>query len=133
MLPIEKISTFWFTRLWQLKRYIFYEFSKILEFYLSLDKWVLTKIFQIQPKLTFDVFHILNHDHISKIEKTAWCYRPPPKKAFFWGGGLYHQIYFSILEIWPWFKIWKTSKVSFGSIWNILVNTWSTLGQHPSS
>ena len=30
---------------------------------------VLTKIFQIDPKLTFNVFHILNHGRISKIEK----------------------------------------------------------------
>ena len=30
---------------------------------------VLTKILQIDPKLTFDVFHILNHVRISKIEK----------------------------------------------------------------
>ena len=29
---------------------------------------VLAKIFQIDPKFTFNVFHILNHDHISKIE-----------------------------------------------------------------
>ena len=52
----------------------------------SVDQ-VLTKIFQIDPKLTFNVFHILNHDHISKIEKYIWWYRPPPKKAFFFGGG----------------------------------------------
>ena len=87
---------------------------------------VLTKIFQIDQKLTFNVFHILNRGRISKIEKNiGWC-RPPPlkKKAFF--GRLCHQIFFSILEIRPWFKIWKTLKVSFGSIWNILVNTWST-------
>ena len=42
------------------------------------------------------------------------------------GGVLYYQIFFSILEIRPWFKIWKTLKVSFWSICNILVNTWST-------
>ena len=30
---------------------------------------VLTKTLQIDPKLTFNVFHILDHDHISKIEK----------------------------------------------------------------
>ena len=52
----------------------------------SVDQ-VLTKIFQIDPKLTFNVFHILNHDHISKIEKYIWWYRPPAKKRpFFWGG-----------------------------------------------
>ena len=49
------------------------------------------------------------------------------KKGLFFGGGLYHQIFFSISEIRPWFKIWKTLKVSFWSICNILVNTWSTL------
>ena len=31
-----------------------------------------------------------------------------------------------LMEIWSWFKIWKTLKVSFGLIWNILANTWST-------
>ena len=51
---------------------------------------------------------------------------PPKKWPFFLGGGLCHQIFFSILEIRYWFKIWKTLKVSFWSIWNILVNTWST-------
>ena len=35
----------------------------------GVDK-VLTKISHIDPKLTFNVFYILNHDHISKIEKT---------------------------------------------------------------
>ena len=50
---------------------------------------------------------------------------PPPKKGLFLGGSLPSNI-FSILEIRLWFKIWKTWKVSFGSIWNILVNTWST-------
>ena len=85
---------------------------------------VLTKILQIDPKLTFNVFHILNHVRISKIEKNIWWYRPPPKKAFF-GRSVPSNI-FSILEIRPWFKIWKTLKVSFWSICNILVNTWST-------
>ena len=47
---------------------------------------VLTKMLQIDPKLTFNVFHILNHDHISKIEKNIWWLRTPPKKAFFGGG-----------------------------------------------
>ena len=51
---------------------------------------------------------------------------PPPKKAFFAGGSVPSDIFFSILEIRPWFKIWKTLKVSFWSIWNISVNTWST-------
>ena len=50
----------------------------------------------------------------------------PPQKWPFLGGGLYHRIFFSILEIRYWFKMWKTLKVSFWSICNILVNTWST-------
>ena len=57
---------------------------------------VLTKLFQIDPKLTFDVFHILNDGRISKIEKNIRWSRPPRKKTmtFFFGGGLYHQIFF---------------------------------------
>ena len=47
---------------------------------------VLTKIFQIDPKLTFNVFHIFNHDRISKIEKIFDGTIPPEKKAFFWEG-----------------------------------------------
>ena len=35
---------------------------------MSVDQ-VLTKLFQIDPKLTFDVIHILNDGRISKIEK----------------------------------------------------------------
>ena len=50
----------------------------------------MTKIFQIDPKLTFNVLHILNHGRISKIEKFFDGTDPPAKKAFFWGvsGGL---------------------------------------------
>ena len=33
---------------------------------------VLTKTFQIDPKLTFNIFHILNHGSISKIERNIW-------------------------------------------------------------
>ena len=33
----------------------------------------------------------------------------PPKKSFFWGASVSSNI-FSILEIRPWFKIWKTLK-----------------------
>ena len=47
---------------------------------------VLTKILQIDPKLTFDVFHILNHVRISKIEKIFDGADPPKKKAAFFGG-----------------------------------------------
>ena len=49
---------------------------------------VLTKLFQIDPKLTFDVFHILNDGRISKIEKNIRWSRPlpPQKNDLFWGG-----------------------------------------------
>ena len=47
---------------------------------------VLTKIFQIDPKLTFNNFHILNHGRISKIEKIIDGTDPPPKKGLFLGG-----------------------------------------------
>ena len=54
----------------------------------------LTKILQIRPKLTFNVFHILNHDYMSKIErKYLYGTNPPPQKKaglFFWGG-LFHN------------------------------------------
>ena len=46
----------------------------------------LTKMFQIDPKLTFDNFHILNHGRISKIEK-IFDGTDPPKKSLFFGGG----------------------------------------------
>ena len=45
---------------------------------------VLTKIFEINPKLTFNVFHILNHGCISKIEKIFDDTESPEKKLF-WG------------------------------------------------
>ena len=38
--------------------------------YFGVDQ-VLTKIFQIDQKLTFNVFHILNQGRISKIEKNT--------------------------------------------------------------
>ena len=48
---------------------------------------MLTEISQINPKLTFNVFHILNHGRISKIEKIFDGPDPPPKKNdLFWGG-----------------------------------------------
>ena len=49
---------------------------------------VLTKILQIDPKLTFDVFHILNDGRISKIEKIFDGPDPPQENAFFGGRGL---------------------------------------------
>ena len=50
---------------------------------------MLTKIFHIDQKLTFNVFHILNQGRISKIEKISDStdYRPPKKRPFFLGGG----------------------------------------------
>ena len=53
---------------------------------MSVDQ-VLTKLFQIDPKLTFDVFNILNEGRISKIEKNIRWSRPPPKKMTFFGEG----------------------------------------------
>ena len=47
---------------------------------------VLTKILKIDPKLTFDVFHILNHVRISKIKKKIFDGTDPPKKRPFLGG-----------------------------------------------
>ena len=47
---------------------------------------MLTKILQIDLKITFNVFHILNHVRISKIEKIFDGTDPPPKKGLFWGG-----------------------------------------------
>ena len=46
---------------------------------------MLTKIFQIDPKLTFDNFHILNHGRISKIEKIFDDTEAPEKKLFLGG------------------------------------------------
>ena len=50
---------------------------------------VLTKILQIDPKLTFDVFHILNHGRIlsPKLKKYLMV-QTPPKKGLFWGGSV---------------------------------------------
>eukprot|EP00493_Phyllostaurus_siculus_P023384 UN23720 len=51
---------------------------------MSVDQ-VLTKLFQIDPKLTFDVFVILNYGRISEIEKNIQWSRTP-KNDLFWGG-----------------------------------------------
>ena len=48
---------------------------------------VLTKILQIDQKLTFNVFHILNEGRISKIEKISDGTGPPQKKVIFFGVG----------------------------------------------
>ena len=79
-------------------------------------------------KLIFhELIYLFKSRNILMMRFGNFIYLPrPPQKRPFFGGGLYHQIFFSILEIWSWFKIWKTLKVSSGSIWNILVNTWST-------
>ena len=47
---------------------------------------VLTKILQIDQKLIFNVFHILNQVRISKIEKISDGTDPPKKKVIFLGG-----------------------------------------------
>ena len=52
--------------------------------YFGVDQ-VLTKILQIDQKLTFNVFHILNQYRISKIEKISDD-TDPPKNGHFLGG-----------------------------------------------
>ena len=47
---------------------------------------VLTKILQIDQKLTFNIFHILKLGRISKIEKKYLMTELPPQKKAFWGG-----------------------------------------------
>ena len=64
------------------KKCTFGAFFKIVKIYLRLNRLVsikLTKISQIDPKLNFNVFHILNHDYISKIEKIFDGTTPPQK------------------------------------------------------
>ena len=46
---------------------------------------VLTKISEMDPKLDFDVFHILNYGRISKIEKISDGKEPPQKRSFLGG------------------------------------------------
>ena len=48
---------------------------------------VLTKISQIDQKLTFNALHILKQGRILKIEKISDD-TDPPKKGLFLGGGL---------------------------------------------
>ena len=59
--------------------------------YFGVDQ-VLTKILQIDQKLTFNVFHILNQSRISKIKKYLMGQTPPKKGHFFLGGGLELQM-----------------------------------------
>ena len=47
---------------------------------------MLTKILQIDQKLTFNVFHILNQGRISKIEKISDDTAPPQKKMVIFRG-----------------------------------------------
>ena len=92
---VENTSRFWIKRVWKFcifeKVHFFHFFPNPQILFLiksiGVDQ-VLTKIFQIDPKLTFNVFHILNHGRISKIEKNIWWYRTPQKKGLFLGGGL---------------------------------------------
>ena len=55
--------------------------------YFGVDQ-MLTKILQIDQKLTLNVFHMLNQDRISKIEKISDGTSPPQKKGHFLGGGV---------------------------------------------
>ena len=93
-LSIEITSRFWFKRVGNFlisKNMHFLIIFRYLQIsfavkYFGVDQ-VLTKILQIDQKLTFNVFHISNQYRISKIEKNIWWHRPPPqKKAFFLGG-----------------------------------------------
>ena len=52
--------------------------------YFGVDQ-VLTKILQIDQKLTFNVFYILNQGRIFKIEKISDGTDPPKKDFFQWG------------------------------------------------
>ena len=52
--------------------------------YFGVDQ-VLTKILQIDQKITFNVFHILNQVRISKIEKIFDRTDPPQKNVIFFG------------------------------------------------
>ena len=91
---------------------------------------IFASFFQIPMVFILPVQHLDWWYMVGPRHTRNWLHlssQTPPKKGHFWGGGLDHRIFFSILEIRPSFKILKTSKVSFGSIWNNLVNTWSTL------
>ena len=94
-LSMENTSRFWFKRVGNflisenMHFLVIFWYLQIsfAEKYFGVDQ-VLTKILQIDQKLTFNVFHILNQYRISKIEKNIWWDRPPPKKKFiFFGGG----------------------------------------------
>ena len=93
-LSIRKTSIFWFKKARKtfiLKNVDFLHIFGNLRIWFA-NKWisvdqVLTKIFQIDPKLISNVFHILNHGRISKIKKIFDGPDPPPKKkGLFWGG-----------------------------------------------
>ena len=93
-LSMENTSRFWFKRVGNFlisENMHFLVIFRCLQIsfalkYFGVDQ-VLTKILQIDQKLTFNVFHILNQGRISKIEKNIWWDRPPPqKKGHFFGG-----------------------------------------------
>ena len=101
-LSIENTCRFWFKRVGNflisenmhflvIFRYLQISFAVK---YFGVDQ-VLTKILQIDQKLTFNVFHILNQYRISKIEKNIWWHRPPPKKGLFWGCSVPSNIFFN--------------------------------------
>ena len=89
-LPIVKTSISWFKRPRKFVKPQKWHFLLIFQnpwfwFWnkeMGVDQ-VLTKLFQIDPKLTFDVFNILNEGRISKIEKNIRWSRPPPKMTIF--------------------------------------------------
>ena len=91
-LSIRKTSIFWFKKArktFNLKNVDFLHIFGnpriwFVNKWISVDQ-VLTKICQIDPKLIFNVFHILNHDRISKIEKIFDGPDPPPKGLFLGG------------------------------------------------
>ena len=60
------------------------QISFAIKFY-SVDQ-MLTKILQIDQKLTFNVFHILNQYRISKIETISGGTDPTQKNGHFFGG-----------------------------------------------
>ena len=64
----------------------FWSFSDIFKFNSQSKILVLTKILQIDQKLIFKIFHVLNQYRIFKIEKNIWWHRPPPKKNGPFGG-----------------------------------------------
>ena len=92
-LSIENTHRFWFKRVGKFlisENMHFLAIFRYLQISFAVKSsgvdQVLTKILQIDQKLTFNVFHILNQVRISKIEKISDGTDPPPKKRSFLGG-----------------------------------------------